>query len=82
MFFRPAAPAHGAQAGDLRYGIWSDLKDDRRRIYCNRSLNMTSIRAVGFDMDYTLAQYKPETFENPGVQATTEARRGLRVPAR
>ncbi|MFZ9519570.1 MAG: HAD-IG family 5'-nucleotidase [Silvanigrellaceae bacterium] len=34
-----------------------------RRIYCNRSLNMRNIRAVGFDMDYTLALYKPEAFE-------------------
>ncbi|RMZ54397.1 hypothetical protein APUTEX25_001973 [Auxenochlorella protothecoides] len=34
-----------------------------RRIFCNRSLNMAAVRAVGFDMDYTLAQYKPETFE-------------------
>ena len=25
---------------------------------------MKSITAVGFDMDYTLAQYKPETFED------------------
>ena len=33
------------------------------RIFCNRSLNMSSIAAVGFDMDYTLAMYKPETFE-------------------
>lgn len=34
-----------------------------RRIFCNRSLNMAGIKAVGFDMDYTLAQYKPESFE-------------------
>lgn len=27
-----------------------------RRVFCNRSLNMKSIAAVGFDMDYTLAQ--------------------------
>ena len=33
------------------------------RIFCNRSLNMSAITAVGFDMDYTLAMYKPETFE-------------------
>jgi HAD superfamily 5'-nucleotidase-like hydrolase len=33
------------------------------RIFCNRSLNMANIAAVGFDMDYTLAMYKPETFE-------------------
>ncbi|KAK4537407.1 hypothetical protein CDCA_CDCA12G3432 [Cyanidium caldarium] len=32
-------------------------------IFCNRSLNMRSVKAVGFDMDYTLAHYKPETFE-------------------
>lgn len=32
-------------------------------IFCNRALNMKNIRAVGFDMDYTLAQYIPETFE-------------------
>jgi len=33
------------------------------RIYCNRSLNMRNIKAVGFDMDYTLALYKPDEFE-------------------
>ncbi|MET0283873.1 MAG: 5'-nucleotidase domain-containing protein, partial [Polyangiales bacterium] len=25
-----------------------------RRLFCNRTLNMRSIKAVGFDMDYTL----------------------------
>jgi len=34
-----------------------------RRIFCNRNLNMSTITAVGFDMDYTLAQYRPEAFE-------------------
>ena len=29
-------------------------------IFCNRELNMEQIMAVGFDMDYTLAQYKVE----------------------
>lgn len=33
------------------------------RIFCNRSLNVESIKAVGFDMDYTLALYKPFSFE-------------------
>ena len=32
-------------------------------IYCNRALNMEKIQAVGFDMDYTLAEYIPETFD-------------------
>jgi len=34
-----------------------------RQVFCNRSLNMASISAIGFDMDYTLAQYRPESFE-------------------
>lgn len=32
-------------------------------VFCNRALNMRRVMAVGFDMDYTLAQYIPETFE-------------------
>ncbi|KAJ3670067.1 hypothetical protein LUZ60_010391 [Juncus effusus] len=41
-----------------------------KQIFCNRSLNMKNITAVGFDMDYTLAQYKPETFEALAYQGT------------
>jgi HAD superfamily 5'-nucleotidase-like hydrolase len=40
----------------------SDI-ESTERIFCNRSLNMRNIKAVGFDMDYTLALYKPEQFE-------------------
>ena len=29
-------------------------------LFCNRELNMNQIEAVGFDMDWTLAQYKEE----------------------
>ncbi|KAG9446437.1 hypothetical protein H6P81_012565 [Aristolochia fimbriata] len=41
-----------------------------KQIFCNRSLNMKSIVAVGFDMDYTLAQYMPETFESLAYTGT------------
>ena len=34
-----------------------------RRIYCNRTLNMRSIGAVGYDMDYTLIHYRVEEWE-------------------
>ena len=40
------------------------------RIFCNRSLNMSSIKAVGFDMDYTLAIYKHESFEKLAYDET------------
>lgn len=44
--------------------------DNGKQIFCNRSLNMKNIVAVGFDMDYTLAQYKPETFESLAYEGT------------
>lgn len=55
--------------------IWSSPEggskiDIGKLIFCNRSLNMKNIVAVGFDMDYTLAQYKPETFESLAYEGT------------
>ncbi|GAB2267341.1 hypothetical protein Dimus_002327 [Dionaea muscipula] len=55
--------------------IWSSSVDGDKipmgkRVFCNRSLNMKNIVAVGFDMDYTLAQYKPETFESLAYEGT------------
>ncbi|KAJ4836611.1 hypothetical protein Tsubulata_027533 [Turnera subulata] len=55
--------------------VWSSPEGGReikigRQIFCNRSLNMRNILAVGFDMDYTLAQYKPETFESLAYEGT------------
>ena len=28
-----------------------------RGVFCNRTLNLRSIRAIGYDMDYTLVHY-------------------------
>lgn len=39
------------------------LPPPERRIFCNRTLNMRNIRAVGFDMDYTLIHYRIEQWE-------------------
>ncbi|XP_040998149.1 uncharacterized protein LOC121244191 [Juglans microcarpa x Juglans regia] len=55
--------------------IWSSSDgghniDIGKHIFCNRSLNMKNIVSVGFDMDYTLAQYKPETFESLAYKGT------------
>ena len=52
--------------------MWASAKSVERQIFCNRSLNMQEIQAVGFDMDYTLAQYKPETFETLAHTGTKE----------
>lgn len=34
-----------------------------RGIYCNRTLNLRSIKAIGYDMDYTLVHYNVEAWE-------------------
>lgn len=34
-----------------------------RRIFCNRTLNLRSIQAIGYDMDYTLVHYAVEEWE-------------------
>jgi HAD superfamily 5'-nucleotidase-like hydrolase len=34
-----------------------------RRIFCNRTLNLRGVAAVGFDMDYTLVHYDSEMWE-------------------
>lgn len=52
--------------------VWASPLDIRRRVFCNRSLNMKNIKAVGFDMDYTLAQYRPETFETLAHEQTVD----------
>lgn len=39
------------------------LPPPSRRIYCNRTLNLRSIGAIGFDMDYTLIHYRSEEWE-------------------
>ena len=73
VFFPPPPPPPSEhQPGTCDTEIWASLNDERRRIFCNRSLNMASLQAIGFDMDYTLAQYKPETFEALAYRLTTE----------
>ncbi|MFZ5471736.1 MAG: HAD-IG family 5'-nucleotidase [Myxococcota bacterium] len=34
-----------------------------RGLFCNRTLNLRAIRAVGYDMDYTLIHYRHEAWE-------------------
>ncbi|KAL3840305.1 hypothetical protein ACJIZ3_024896 [Penstemon smallii] len=63
--------------GDKHPCVWSSPEggckiDIGKQIFCNRSLNMKNIVAVGFDMDYTLAQYKPETFESLAYEGTVK----------
>lgn len=39
-----------------------------RGLYCNRTLNMRSLKAIGYDMDYTLIHYNVDTWEQRAYQ--------------
>ena len=41
-----------------------------RGIYCNRTLNLRSIKAIGYDMDYTLIHYRMEEWERAAYEHT------------
>ncbi len=45
--------------------LYSDapLPDPMRRVFCNRTLNLRAMAAIGFDMDYTLVHYNVEAWE-------------------
>jgi len=57
------------------------LPSPARRVFCNRTLNMRSIRAVGCDMDYTLVHYDAAVWEQRAYEHVRErlAARGLPV---
>jgi hypothetical protein len=42
-----------------------------RGVYCSRTLNLRSIKAIGYDMDYTLIHYDVNAWE---VRGRREAR--------
>ena len=44
--------------GDGKMGVGRE-----RDIFCNRTLNLRGIRAIGYDMDYTLIHYHVEAWE-------------------
>ena len=35
-----------------------------RGIFCNRTLNLNAIRAIGYDLDYTLVHYRMSAGNN------------------
>ncbi len=43
-----------------------------RRIYANRTLNLRTIRAIGYDMDYTLVHYRTDVWERRAYDRAKE----------
>jgi 5'-nucleotidase len=50
----------------------SPPSDPTRRIYTNRNLDMAEIKAIGFDMDYTLAQYHQRAMDELAIRKTLD----------
>ncbi|KAI7734889.1 hypothetical protein M8C21_003976 [Ambrosia artemisiifolia] len=60
---------------DLGLSLFSEERqniDIGQQIFCNSAVNMGNIVAVGFDMDYTLVQYKADTFESLAYDGTVK----------
>ena len=52
-----------------------------RRIYCNRTLNLRAVRAIGYDMDYTLVHYRVEPWERRAYEHLRAKLVDLGLPA-
>lgn len=44
-----------------------------RGVFCNRTLNFRALRAIGYDMDYTLVDYRAEEFERRVYELAMES---------
>ncbi|WP_129662634.1 HAD-IG family 5'-nucleotidase [Phytoactinopolyspora endophytica] len=55
--------------------------DPGRDVYANRTLNLRSVRAIGYDMDYTLLHYRIDEWEGAAFEHARRllAERGLPV---
>ena len=59
---------------------WKTLANSGERgLFCNRTLNMRSISAIGYDMDYTLIHYRVEEWERRAYEHMQRAARRARA---
>lgn len=46
----------------------NDFDSPERDLFCNRTLNLRSVRAIGYDMDYTLIHYHVDAWERAAFE--------------
>ncbi|CAH2047138.1 unnamed protein product, partial [Iphiclides podalirius] len=61
-----------AESLTTMHSTWFDKRDLAHRIFVNRSLHLENVKFYGFDMDYTLAEYKSPQYETLGFNLTKE----------
>ncbi|MEF8865101.1 MAG: 5'-nucleotidase domain-containing protein, partial [Salinibacter sp.] len=53
----PEAPSASPSRSPPELLRFMDATDSSRGLFCNRTLNLRGIQAIGYDMDYTLIHY-------------------------
>ncbi len=71
MSTAPAVPNDVREAG---------LPPRERQIFCNRTLNLRAIKAIGYDMDYTLIHYRIEEWERRAYEHLRQKLIGFNWP--
>lgn len=65
---------------DLKVSPYPEPGSDNRSIFCSRTLNLRSIRAIGYDMDYTLINYDVDAWEGRAYTYGLETLREQGIP--
>jgi len=60
---RERAPVTGTLSSMTESTLDLEHSPPGRQIYSNRTLNLRTIRAIGYDMDYTLVHYRADVWE-------------------
>ena len=56
----------------LRHALTDRFQDDSHRVFTNRALRMEKIKFIGFDLDWTLADYDPAAMSQLVVTETED----------
>lgn len=59
---------------------WGVPAEPQRAVFCSRTLNLRSIRVIGYDMDYTLIHYKVVAWEGRAYHYAKENLRQVGFP--
>ena len=69
-----------AMLSELQLTADAPLSVPPRGVFCTRSLDLTKIKCIGYDMDYTLIDYKMEVWEARAYHYSKEELRAKGFP--